>query len=224
MGANPRWVARRGTAALQNEKEEDRHPAVLPVKALYASLFGGRRLFLDLALGTLEIEDVRLCLGVLLLVVVEILEAELLFRRKGRELLLLVGAEESGERLRLRHPVQLITPGLESGTRRDELADDDVLLEPEQAVLLAHRRGLGEDARGLLEGRGREERGRRQRRLRHAEEHRLGRRRLAARGDGAGVDVLELEAVEELHRQELGVARLFDAEPAEHLPDDDVGW
>src|SRR5207245_6160513 len=82
--------------------------------------------------------------------------------------------------------------------------------------------GLGEDAGGLLERRGREERRRRERRLRHAEEYRLGRRRLATRRDRAGVDVLELEAIEELHREKLGVARLLDADLAEHLPDDDL--
>ena len=41
-------------------------------------------------------------------------------------------------------------------------------------------------------------------------------------GDGARVDVLELEAVEELHRQKLGVTGLFDADLAEHLADDDL--
>src|SRR5882762_851991 len=41
--------------------------------------------------------------------------------------------------------------------RGDELADDDVLLETKEPVLLAHDRGLGEDARRLLEGRRREE-------------------------------------------------------------------
>src|SRR3954451_20361181 len=44
-------------------------------------------------------------------------------------------------------------------TRRDQLADDHVLLEAEQAVALALDRGVGENLRRLLEG------GRRQPRL-----------------------------------------------------------
>jgi len=87
---------------------------------------------------------------------------------------------------------------------------------------VAHDRGLGEDAGGLLEGRGGEERGGRERGLRDAEEHGLRGGGLAAGRDGARVDLLELEAVEELHRQELGVTGLLDADLAEHLADDDL--
>jgi len=47
-----------------------------------------------------------------------------------------------------------------------------------------------------------------------AEQDRLSRRGLAARGDRPGVDVLELEAIEELHREKLGVAGLLDADLA----------
>ena len=92
----------------------------------------------------------------------------------------------------------------------------------EQPVLLTHRRGLGEHARGLLERRGREERVGRKACLRDSEQHGLRRGGLAARGDRPRVDVLELEAVEELHRQELGVPRLLDAHLAQHLADDDL--
>ena len=49
-----------------------------------------------------------------------------------------------------------------------------------------------------------------------------GRRRLAALGQDPVVDVLELEAVDQLERQLLAVARLVDADLAEHLPDDDL--
>src|SRR5438552_2645745 len=199
--------------ATRNKKESRVAAALLHRCASARGLLRGRGLFLDLALGPFEIEDVGLALrAFVLFVIVEVLEAELLLRRKGGELLLFVGPEQAGEGLRLRHPVELVPTGLQPGPSRDELADDDVLLEPEQPILLTHRRGLGEDARGLLERRGREERRRRQRRLRHAEEHRLCRRGLATRRDRAGVDVLELEAIEELHREELGVARLFDAD------------
>src|SRR5262249_47308477 len=43
---------------------------------------------------------------------------------------------------------------LEPGGGRDQLADDDVLLEPDQAVALALERRVGEDLRRLLEGGG----------------------------------------------------------------------
>src|SRR3989442_1723756 len=96
-------------------------------------------------------------------------------------------------------------------TGGDELADDDVLLEAQEAVLLTHRGGLGEDARGLLETCSGEERARRETRLGNAEQHGLRRGRLSARGDGPRVDVLELEPVEQLHWEQLGVAGLLDA-------------
>ena len=47
---------------------------------------------------------------------------------------------------------------LETGRGRDQLADDDVLLEPREAVLLALDRGVGQDLRRLLEGGSRQER------------------------------------------------------------------
>src|SRR5256712_6285606 len=111
---------------------------------------------LDVRVGGLGGLDVLERLALLVLVVVEILERDLLGRQR-RHRFLLVGAEEPGEGARLRHPVELLATAWQAGPRGDELADDDVLLEPEQPVLLAHRRGLGEDARGLLERRGREE-------------------------------------------------------------------
>ena len=61
-----------------------------------------------------------------------------------------------------------------------------------------------------------------ERRLRHAEEDRLGRRRLAALGQDPVVGLLEVEPVDQLGRQEVDVARLVDADLAEHLPDDDL--
>ena len=58
--------------------------------------------------------------------------------------------------------------------------------------------------------------------LGHAEQDRLGRRGLAALGQDAVVDLLEVEAIDQLGRQEIRVARLVDANLAEHLPDDDL--
>src|SRR5688500_6653313 len=53
-----------------------------------------------------------------------------------------------------------------TGACRDELADDHVLLEPDQVVLGAVDGGLGQHPGGLLEGRGGEERARVERGLR----------------------------------------------------------
>ena len=112
--------------------------------------------------------------------------------------------------------------GRRPGPGRDELADDDVLLEPDQVVLGAVDGRLGEHPGRLLEGRRGEERGGVERGLGHAEQHGLGRGRLAALGQDPVVGLLELEAVDELRRQQVDVARLVDADLAEHLPDDDL--
>ena len=61
-----------------------------------------------------------------------------------------------------------------------------------------------------------------ERRLGHAEQDGLGRRRLAALGQDPVVVLLEVEPVDELGRQQVDVARLVDADLAEHLPDDDL--
>ena len=59
---------------------------------------------------------------------------------------------------------------LEPGGRRDQLADDHVLLQAREAVDLALERRVGEDLRGLLEGGRREEGVRGQRGLGDAED------------------------------------------------------
>ena len=105
---------------------------------------------------------------------------------------------------------------------RDELADDDVLLEPDQVVLGAVDGGLGEHPGRLLEGRRGEEAGGVERGLGHAQQHGLGRGRLAALGQDAVVVLLELEPIDQLRREQVDVARLVDADLAEHLPDDDL--
>ena len=107
------------------------------------------------------------------------------------------------------------------GAGRDQLADDDVLLQAEQVVLAGDRR-LGEHAGGLLEGGRRQEALGVQRGLGDAQQHRLGRRRLTALGQHPAVHLLELEAIDQLARQQLGVARLVDAHLAQHLANDDL--
>ena len=69
---------------------------------------------------------------------------------------------------------------LEAGRRRDQLADDHVLLEAEQVVDLALDRRVREHLGGLLEGGRREEGLGRERRLRDPEDQRLVRRLLVA--------------------------------------------
>src|SRR5258708_12565992 len=92
-----------------------------------AWLLGGRSLFLDLALGSFEVEDVGLALFPLVLVVVEILEAEDLVRREGRQFFLFVGTEQTREGLRLRPPLELSTTGLQPRAARAALPDDALL-------------------------------------------------------------------------------------------------
>src|SRR3954465_15359333 len=71
---------------------------------------------------------------------------------------------------------------LEAGTSRDQLADDHVLLQTAQRVRATVDRRVGEDAGGLLEGRGRQPRLGRERGLGDAHELRTTRGRLAALG------------------------------------------
>ena len=89
-------------------------------------------------------------------------------------------------------------------------------------VLGAVDGGLGQHPGRLLEGGGRQEGARVQRRLGDAEQDRLRRGGLAALGQDPVVDLLELEAVDQLGRQQLGVAGGVDGDLAQHLPDDDL--
>ena len=95
-------------------------------------------------------------------------EAEL-----GGELVLveqvLLGALGGLDRLDLERAVVL-----EAGRGRDQLADDHVLLEADEAVALALEGGVGEHLRRLLEGGRREERLGRERGLGDPEDHLLG--------------------------------------------------
>ena len=106
---------------------------------------------------------------------------------------------------------------------RDELADDDVLLEADQVVLGAVDGGLGQHPGRLLEGRRGEE----------ADDVLSdalvtpSRTVWAVAGSPPSARtrllcLLELEAVDQLGRQQVDVARLVDADLAEHLPDDDL--
>src|SRR5204863_5580055 len=106
------------------------------------------------------------------------------------------------------------------GTRRNQMPDDDVLLETKQIVLGPADRRVGQHPRRLLEGGGRDERLRRQARLRDAEQQRLAGRRLAALLFGPLVYVAENELVYVLPFQELGVARIPAFYLLQHLEQD----
>ena len=95
-------------------------------------------------------------------------------------------------------------------------------LRPDEVVLGAVDGGLGQHPGGLLEGgRGQEAAGV-EGRLGDAQQHGLRGGRLAALGQDVVVDVLELEAVDELEGQLLGVTGLVDAHLAQHLAHDDL--
>src|SRR6266545_1326464 len=108
----------------------------------------------------------------------------------------------------------------EPGAGGDEPAHDDVLLEAAEVVDLAADGGLGEHLRRLLEGRRRDERLGRERRLGDAEQQRLALRRPAAALDHVLVLCLEHELLDLLVREEVRVAHVDDPDAAEHLPDD----
>src|SRR5215213_8402419 len=111
---------------------------------------------------------------------------------------------------------------LQARGRRDQLADDHVLLQAREAVDLALERGVREDLGGLLEGGRRQERVRRQRRLRDAEDDLLGLGALLALRDHRVVDLPVLVAVDELPGQEVRVALLVDPDLLEHLANDQL--
>src|SRR6266540_3742151 len=110
---------------------------------------------------------------------------------------------------------------IEAGSSRDDVAHDDVFFEAVQVVDAAHGCGFGQDARGVLEGGGAEEGLGFERSLGDAEQDGLGLGGLAAHFLDAVVFVLEIDLVDLFAPEVLGVARLGDADLAEHLADDD---
>src|SRR5215210_1086878 len=128
--------------------------------------------------------------------------------------------DPAGERLRRLDLDRAVA--LEPGGGRDQLADDHVLLQAGEAVDLALERRVREHLGGLLERGRRQERVRRQRRLRDAEDDLLGLGALAAGVDDRLVDLAELVAVDELARQQVGVALLVDPHLLEHLAHDQL--
>src|SRR5688572_316765 len=140
--------------------------------------------------------------------------------RKRRERLERRRRYEALRRLRgLKIDVDLRVPVL-TRARRNEVPNDDVLLETEEIVLGPADRRIGKHARRLLERRRRNERLRRQARLRDSEQQRLGRTRLEPLLLGAVVDVAERALVHVLRLEEFRLPRIHDAHLLKHLPDD----
>src|SRR5262245_23994300 len=102
----------------------------------------------------------------------------------------------------------------------DQAAHDHVLLQTAQVIDAARDRRLGQHAGRFLERRRRDERVGRERGLGDAEQQRFGGGRLAVFVFDARVFVGEAEAVNLLFEQEVGVAHVLDAHPAQHLADD----
>src|SRR5262245_42581274 len=107
-----------------------------------------------------------------------------------------------------------------AGAGRAQAADDDVLLEAFERVDLAVDRGFGEHARGLLERRRRDERPRLQRGLGDAEQDRVTDGRFLALFARPRIDLVELDLVDLLALDQLGLARVVDLHLLQHLADD----
>src|SRR6516164_1826421 len=107
-----------------------------------------------------------------------------------------------------------------AGARRYQAADDDVLLEAFERVDLAVDRGFGEHARGLLERRRRDERARLQRSLGDAEQHRMADGRFLALFGRPRIDLVELDLVDLLALDQLGLTRVVDLHLLQHLAND----
>src|SRR5258708_26945016 len=105
----------------------------------------------------------------------------------------------------------------EARTGRDEAAHNDVFLEAAEIVHLPGDSRFREDAGGLLEARGGDERIRRERRLGDTKEQWTARCRTATIGDDAIVFLAEAELIHLLLEKERGVADVFDLDPAHHL-------
>src|SRR5689334_1268310 len=103
-----------------------------------------------------------------------------------------------------------------ASTSRDEVTDDDVLLESEQLVSRAADCSVGENARRLLEACRRDERLSRETRLGDTEEQRLGNGRLILVLLGAVVGIPEALLVDVLALEKLGVAALEHAHLLQH--------
>src|SRR5262245_21533256 len=107
-----------------------------------------------------------------------------------------------------------------AGARRDQATNDDILLEAFEQVGLAVHRGLGQHARGLLEGGRRNEAARLQGGLGDTQQDRLGRRHTLAGLLDRQVSLVELDAIDLLALEQVGLARILDLHLLQHLAHD----
>src|SRR6266851_5339795 len=106
-----------------------------------------------------------------------------------------------------------------AGARRDQPADDDVLLQAFQRIDLAVDGRFGEHAGGLLERGRREEGAGLQARLGDAEQNRRSRGGLLALLLCLDVELVELDLVDLLARDHVGLALIGDLHLLQHLTD-----
>ena len=112
-------------------------------------------------------------------------------------------------RLFLRH-IQEVAPLFgQIQARGYEPADDDILFQPAQVVFLAVDGGFGEDARGLLEGRRRQEAVHLEGRPGDAEQYRARGGGFAALCEHVGGALIERLAVDLVAGQQTGIAGLL---------------
>src|SRR5271157_827481 len=157
----------------------------------------------------------RKLLGFVLALVAEQFQSAFCFLVRGRHFLLHL---RSGLLHLLRQPDVAVV--LHAGSRRNETAHDDVLLQTAQVVDGALDRGFREHAGSLLERCRRDERIGRERRFGNAEQQRPAGRRLAAVRNRLLVLFAEAELVDLLLQQERRVAHVFHLHPTHHLTDD----
>ncbi len=110
----------------------------------------------------------------------------------------------------------------DASTGRNELANDNVLLETQEVIDSAVDSRLGEDARGLLEGGCGQEAIGVEGGLGHPQENGLSGGGLATLGQYLGVHFLEAEAIHQLARQQGTIAGRVHLHAAEHLANDDL--
>ena len=113
------------------------------------------------------------------------------------------------------------TVSLHTGTRRNQLTDDDVLLQTDQRIDPAVDRGIRQDLGGLLEGRCGQERVSGQGCLGDTKDDLFSFRGAFAFRDQGFVPVFKIKDIDQAAGQEAGVAAVLDPDLFQHLPYDD---
>ena len=109
---------------------------------------------------------------------------------------------------------------LHAGSRRNQLTDDNVLLQADQRIHLTLDGSFRQNLGGLLEGCRRQEGIGGKRSLRNSQKDLLTVRRLFAFGSQGLVQVLILQRIHQSARQEIGISAFFNADLLQHLTHD----